>query len=129
MSYSSWGFYPKTNNTELEYNNLSELFSLVQTNSDFIAYGNGRSYGDSALAKKIISMKKLNEIISFDVVNGIIFVQSGILLSEILDYIVPKGWFLKITPGTKLITVGGAIASDVHGKNHHIDEIVHRIPR
>ena len=47
--------------------------------------------------------------------------QSGVLLSEILNTIVPKGWFLKITPGTKLITIGGAIASDVHGKNHHLE--------
>ena len=121
MSYTSWGFYPKISNTELEFNNLSELSSIVQTNTDFIPYGNGRSYGDSALANKIISMRKLNKIISFDDINGVIIVQSGILLSEILDHIVSKGWFLKITPGTKLITVGGAIASDVHGKNHHID--------
>ena len=121
MSFESWGLYPKTKNTELKYNTLSDLINLVQHNKDFIPYGNGRSYGDSALANKVISMRKLNEIISFDEVNGIIAVQSGILLSEILDCIVPKGWFLAITPGTKLITVGGAIASDVHGKNHHID--------
>lgn len=121
MSHSSWGFYPKTKNTELKYDNLTDLIDLVKNNSDYIPYGNGRSYGDSALANNIISMRKLNDIISFDDVSGVIEVQSGVLLSEILDCTVPKGWFLRITPGTKLITVGGAIASDVHGKNHHID--------
>lgn len=121
MSYSSWGFYPKTRNSELKYDNLSELSGIVQTSAHFIAYGNGRSYGDSALAEKIISMRKLNKIISFDEKNGVIIVESGVLLSKILDRVVPQGWFLKITPGTKLITVGGAIASDVHGKNHHVD--------
>ena len=83
MSFESWGLYPKTKNTELKYNTLSDLINLVQHNKDFIPYGNGRSYGDSALANKVISMRKLNEIISFDEVNGIIAVQSGILLSEI----------------------------------------------
>lgn len=60
-------------------------------------------------------------MLNFDESTGLLHCQAGIMLSEIIEIFVPKGWFLKITPGTKLITIGGAIASDVHGKNHHIE--------
>ena len=63
----------------------------------------------------------INYFLYFNQANGLLHVEAGVLLSEILSVSVPTGWFLKITPGTKLITVGGAIASDVHGKNHHIE--------
>ncbi|HYC28791.1 MAG TPA: FAD-binding oxidoreductase, partial [Chitinophagaceae bacterium] len=68
-----------------------------------------------------VSTLKYDKILSFDTVNGIIECQSGITLDQVLEVIVPKGWFLPVTPGTKFITVGGAVASDVHGKNHHVD--------
>ena len=67
----------------------------------------------------MISSLAYNKLLSFDYKNGILKCQSGLLLKDILDVIVPKGWFLPVTPGTKLITMGGAIASNVHGKNHH----------
>ena len=66
-------------------------------------------------------MKPYDYFIDFNSTNGLLHVRAGAMLSDILDSFVYKGWFLKITPGTKLITVGGAIASDVHGKNHHIE--------
>ncbi len=118
---TSWGNYPKLKNKVYKFRDLDSLKNLLASNKIFIAYGNGRSYGDSALNEHIIYTKNWNYFLDFDEVNGILHVQSGVLLSEILDIIVPKGWFLKVTPGTKLITVGGAIASDVHGKNHHIE--------
>ena len=100
-----------------------KLFSIAPITtslfSGLIPYGNGRSYGDSALASTIVSLKDRNKFLAFDETQGELHVQSGVLLKEILDVFVRRGWFLKITPGTKLITVGGAIASDVHGKNHH----------
>ena len=86
-----------------------------------IPYGNGRSYGDSALSSNIIYCKTKNELIDFDKKNGILHCNSGILLSEIINKTLPHGWFLYTTPGTKFITLGGAIASDVHGKNHHVN--------
>jgi decaprenylphospho-beta-D-ribofuranose 2-oxidase len=121
MSYQSWGLYPKVKNKAIEFNSVSELKEQLSSSKGYIPYGNGRSYGDSALNETVIPMRQLNKIFSFDEISGIIDLEAGVLLSEILDFCIPKGWFLKVTPGTKLITVGGAIASDVHGKNHHID--------
>lgn len=120
MKLKTWGNYPIIDNESLEFTSKKILKKIIKNNNDLIPYGNGRSYGDSALNKIIISIKQYNNFISFDETNGVIHVQSGVLLSEILNVIVPKGWFLKVTPGTKLITIGGAIASDVHGKNHHV---------
>ena len=121
MSYKSWGLYPRIKNKGIEFSTISELQERIISSKNYIPYGNGRSYGDSALNETVIPMRQLNKILFLDEINGIIELQSGVLLSEILDFCIPKGWFLKVTPGTKLITVGGAIASDVHGKNHHID--------
>jgi len=114
----SWGNYPKveSNFNDFENHKKSSLFK-----KDTIPFGNGRSYGDSSLSENIIGFKKWNHFISFDKQNGLLTVQSGVLLSEIIEVIVPNRWFLKVNPGTKLITVGGAIASDIHGKNHHVE--------
>ena len=121
MRYKSWGLYPRIKSKGVEFSSILELQERIISSKNYIPYGNGRSYGDSALNETVIPMRQLNKILSLDEINGIIELQSGVLLSEILDFCIPKGWFLKVTPGTKLITVGGAIASDVHGKNHHID--------
>jgi FAD/FMN-containing dehydrogenase len=120
MQLNSWGLYPIVkSNTTLLYSENSLKNSILK-DSEFIPYGNGRSYGDCALNENLIYCKPYNHFLDFDEKNGIIHCQSGTLLSEILDICVPKGWFLKVTPGTKLITIGGAIASDIHGKNHHV---------
>lgn len=121
MSYKSWGLYPKVKNKAIEFDSITELKEQLSSTNNYIPYGNGRSYGDSALNETVIPMRQLNQILSLDENNGTIELEAGVLLSEILDLCIPKGWFLKVTPGTKLITVGGAIASDVHGKNHHLD--------
>jgi len=119
MNLLSWGRYPKIKNTVFCYKNKETLKSIIKNYIDLIPYGNGRSYGDSALSQNIIQLKNHNYFISFNEKTGLLHLESGVLLSEILDIFIPKGWFLEITPGTKLITIGGAIASDVHGKNHH----------
>jgi FAD/FMN-containing dehydrogenase len=118
---SSWGNYPDVQNTVLTHHSQAELNTQVLKYNDVIPFGNGRSYGDSALSTHAIYMKPDHFFIDFDRKTGILHCQSGVLLADILEYFVPRGWFLKVTPGTKLITVGGAIASDVHGKNHHIE--------
>ncbi len=120
-NFSSWGNYPDVQNTVLTHHSQDELNTQVLKYNDIIPFGNGRSYGDSALSTYAIYMKPDHFFIDFDQKTGILHCQSGVLLADILEYFVPRGWFLKVTPGTKLITVGGAIASDVHGKNHHIE--------
>lgn len=100
-------------------NNLKELISVIKKSEKIIAYGNNKSYGDSSLYTKSIDLKGLDKIIEFNQKKGIIEVESGIMLSKLLTIIVPKGLFLHVTPGTKNITIGGAISSNIHGKNHH----------
>ncbi len=84
-----------------------------------IPRGNGRSYGDSSLQKQVICSRYQHTTFDFDDENGIIECDSGVLLSDIINHILPYGWFLPVSPGTSFITVGGAVAADVHGKNHH----------
>jgi FAD/FMN-containing dehydrogenase len=81
----------------------------------------GRSYGDSALAPHIVNTCRLDHFLSFDGITGALSCEAGVVLADILALFVPRGWFLRVTPGTKFVTVGGAIASDVHGKNHHLE--------
>ena len=121
MTSSAWGMYPKINCERFTFDQPAALKEIIDDHSSLIPYGNGRSYGDSALNENIIDVKQKNYFIDFDEHSGLLHIQAGVLLSEILEHFVPRGWFLKITPGTKFITVGGAIASDIHGKNHHIE--------
>jgi FAD/FMN-containing dehydrogenase len=116
---SNWGNFPQVEVEYLEFENLATLREIVRRASNVIVRGNGRCYGDSSLAPTVISSLRYNKFVSFDQDQGILQCQAGVLLSEILDVIVPRGWFLPVTPGTKLITVGGAIASNVHGKSQH----------
>lgn len=115
----NWGNYPKTNSEVLETSSYSEIKDLIYKKSKLIARGNGRCYGDSSLQSTIISTLKLNKFLLFDKEKGILKAEAGVLLSEILDVIIPFGFFLPVTPGTKWITIGGAVASNIHGKNHH----------
>ncbi len=120
-SIANWGNYPMMESDEKSFSLDDQLEQLFKTETHFIARGNGRCYGDASLSDVTISTLKYDKILSFDTVKGFFECQSGITLDQVLEVIVPKGWFLPVTPGTKFITVGGAIASDVHGKNHHVD--------
>jgi len=116
---SNWGNFPNVAVKFTDFEDLDDLRKLLAQSDTVIARGNGRCYGDSALAPQIISTLRYNKFLSFDDTAGVIRCQSGVLLADILDVVVPRGWFLPVTPGTKLITVGGAVASDVHGKSQH----------
>ncbi|BAF72471.1 FAD-binding oxidoreductase [Sulfurovum sp. NBC37-1] len=118
---TAWGMYPQIECRHFKFDKEQTLRKIIIEQNCIIPYGNGRSYGDSALSENIIDVRQKDYFINFDEKTGLLHVQAGVLLSEILEHFVPRGWFLKVTPGTKLITVGGAIASDVHGKNHHVE--------
>jgi len=117
----SWGMFPKIITKKFSLRSAESLKSYIKDTDEFIPYGNGRSYGDSALNENIVHVKPYDNFLAFDEEKGLLKCQAGVLLSDILDSVVKRGWFLKVTPGTKLITLGGAIASDVHGKNHHVE--------
>ncbi len=118
---SNWGRFPVIECEEESFVFAEQLKLLIKNDKPFIARGNGRCYGDSSLSATVISTLKFDNILSFDTQSGIFECQSGITLEQVLDVIVPQGWFLYVTPGTKLITIGGAVASNVHGKNHKTD--------
>ncbi len=122
MELSSWGNYPKLQAQVQTPTSEAKLSQQLQDNANsIIARGLGRSYGDSALAHQVIRLASLDHFISFDEKQGRLRCYAGTSLATILSCLVSRGWFLPVTPGTKFVTIGGAIASDVHGKNHHID--------
>jgi FAD/FMN-containing dehydrogenase len=120
---NSWGRYPKFPQTPIFANWQVDVSSLTtQLPNGFLPLGNARSYGDSCLASndQVLSTRLMNRFIFADWQTGVLRAEAGVLLSEVLDQSVNRGWFLSSTPGTKLITLGGAVANDVHGKNHHV---------
>lgn len=122
QKYKSWGLYPKANHKNVikPYwtDNIPEL---NQNDTSVLPYGLGRSYGDNCLnnGNTLIDTTNLSKFIDFDRKKGVLKCEAGVSFAEILKIIVPEGWFFPVTPGTKFVTVGGAIANDVHGKNHH----------
>jgi len=120
LSLSGWGknkFYSSDVYSIDSYENISSLKNY----KEIIPRGLGRSYGDSSIGKKVLETRSLNRIIYFDEKLGLIECESGISFSDLLEIVIPKGWFIPVVAGTKNITLGGAIASDIHGKNHHKD--------
>jgi FAD/FMN-containing dehydrogenase len=123
---TSWGkypLYPQTPHTVHWRDDMSsEVVKLTAQFGSTLPYGIGRSYGDSCLAKSdhVLHTILLNRFISFDTESGVVVAESGVTLDQLLSLIIPHGWFLPVTPGTKYVTLGGAIANDVHGKNHHV---------
>ena len=121
ITISGWGGYPLHKTNIVYPKNINQILTEIKK-SDLIARGNGRAYGDSSInEKKTINMKYFNHILSFEDKMGILTVESGILLEDIINTFLPRGWFPYVTPGSKYVTIGGLIAADVHGKNHHKD--------
>lgn len=96
-------------------------FPAIRSAGGLLAYGNGRSYGDSCLNDEglLVDMRARARILDFDRETGVLRAEAGVLLAEITARVAPEGWFLPVTPGTQFVTLGGAVANDVHGKNHH----------
>ena len=115
-----WGRYPQQDAYLHAPTSCASLELTAKQQNSVLARGMGRSYGDSANALNVLQTTYINHFIEFDKATGKLTVEAGITLREILEVIVPSGWFLSVTPGTSYVTIGGAIASDVHGKNHHL---------
>ncbi len=125
-SYQSWGRYPKIDPRKQDvYHVYPDSFSFPQMDEQhqtpFLAYAQGRSYGDVCLNENgiLLDTRHLDHFVQFDRDKGILRCEAGVTFDSILQLIVPHHWFLPVTPGTKYISVGGAVANDVHGKNHH----------
>jgi decaprenylphospho-beta-D-ribofuranose 2-oxidase len=120
---SGWGRFPVETCRIFRPEKTAGLPAILDSGaeSSYIARGLGRSYGDASLnaGGGVISFERLNRMIAFDPSAGILECEAGVSLAEILDCFLPRGYFLPVTPGTKFVTLGGAIAHDVHGKNHH----------
>lgn len=122
MLTTGWGRYPSIDaqcRTFDSEDQLRRTLDSLDPAAHAIARGLGRSYGDSSLSENLLSTRRLDRLLAFDDATGELVCESGVSLAEILDIFVPRGWFVPVTPGTRFVTVGGAIASDVHGKNHH----------
>lgn len=120
-TYQSWGRIDFGPQSGIRFDQRMSALPECAADKTMLPFGNGRSYGDSCLNTDgvLIDCRRLDRFISFDSDTGVLRCEAGVLLADILDVTVPRGWFLPVSPGTKLVTVGGAIANDVHGKNHH----------
>ncbi len=119
---AGWGNYPVSESTVVQFRDEDEL-KKMKPGEELIARGLGRSYADQALNDNrwVGLCTKMNLFVSWDEAAGILDCQAGVSLEEIISVFAPRGWFPMICPGTKYVTIGGAIANDIHGKAHHID--------
>lgn len=121
MEISGWGQYPRHTATVIEPPSAGDVQTALRQSADLplITRGRGKSYGDSSLANSVLSSRLLDNYISLDQNNLKLQCGAGITLGSILELIVPLGAFLPVLPGTRHVSAGGALAADIHGKNHH----------
>ncbi|MFN3955338.1 MAG: FAD-binding protein [Pararhodobacter sp.] len=117
---SGWGRYPRVSTALHAPRDVAGIAALLG-NGALVARGLGRAYGDSAVGPQTVSMRHFDRMIAFDPASGQLIAEAGVSLAAIIAAFLPRGWFPAVTPGTKFVTLGGAIAADVHGKNHHVD--------
>jgi FAD/FMN-containing dehydrogenase len=122
---SGWGNFSLERCRVLRPRSVSDIEWLMAGDSParVIARGLGRAYGDSSLNRDegVVELTSLNRFRAFDPQMGVLECEAGVSIAEIIEFLLPRGWFVSTTPGTKHVTIGGAIAADVHGKNHHCD--------
>lgn len=118
---NSWGRLSSQGCSSVVLNDLKQLRSCFKNSSPGLAHGMGRSYGDVCLNPQgfLWITTQLDHFIAFDELSGRLVCEPGVLLKDIQNIMVPRGWMLPVTPGTQMATVGGAVANDIHGKNHH----------
>src|SRR5688572_6609465 len=98
-----------------------DIVRLPNGDASIIARGLGRSYGDSSVnaGGAVVLQERMDSLIDFDATTGEVEAEAGVSLATLIELFVPRGFFLPVAPGTKFVTLGGAIAADIHGKNHH----------
>jgi FAD/FMN-containing dehydrogenase len=120
-----WGNHPVERCHVSRPDSIEQLRHLVTAGhlTDYIPRGLGRAYGDSAIngGRGVILQTRFNRFLAFDERTGVLECEAGVSIEEIIEHLLPRGWFVPVTPGTKHVTIGGAIAADIHGKNHHVD--------
>ena len=120
-----WGRYPRVRAECARPERRDELLAAVADRNGhaLLAHGLGRSYGDAALIRdgRVVFTRRLDRMLSFDPVSGWLRCEAGVTIQDILETFVPRGFFPPVTPGTQFVTVGGTLACDIHGKNHHVD--------
>ena len=120
MILGGWGRYPRVDCPVAKMRNAEDARAAVEAGRSVIARGNGRAYGDAALNRtRVLSMLPCDHIAGFDAATGRITCEAGLLLADLIAFALPRGFFPPVSPGTKFVTIGGMIAADVHGKNHH----------
>ena len=119
MEISGWGRYPRGRSKVVRPERMSE--AVPPSEGQMIARGQGRSYGNAAMSADGLVMltERLNRFLAFDAGTGVLRAEAGTTIAEVLETFVPRGWFPAVTPGTKFVSLGGCVAADVHGKNHH----------
>src|SRR5487761_1374278 len=120
MMLAGWGRYPRTECRLIAASSRRDALAVVTGQPSLIARGNGRAYGDAALnPEATLDLRQCDRVLAFNDATGMLEAEAGVMLADILDLFVPRGWFPPVTPGTKFVTLGGMLAADVHGKNHH----------
>jgi FAD/FMN-containing dehydrogenase len=121
--FESWGRYPTYGAKIVPLHWQSDFPGVTNgLHNGALPVGMGRSYGDVCLLRdgNLLLTTGMNRLIGFDAETGFLTAEAGVTLAQILDFAVPRGFFLPVSPGTKYVTLGGAIANDIHGKNHHV---------
>jgi FAD/FMN-containing dehydrogenase len=124
LTVTGWGRYPRSTAQVWRPEKLSALSAaLANASKPVLARGLGRAYGDAAIngGGSLIDLTRLNRMLAFDSQSGVLRCEAGVSFAELLQTFVPRGFFPPVTPGTKFVTLGGALAADIHGKNHHRD--------
>ena len=119
---AGWGNYPKASSFIIHTRNKHDV-KVAISQGNLIPRGLGRSYGDQAINDQgvVAVCTRMNHLIAFDSATGVLDCEAGVSLEEIISVFAPQGWMPMICPGTKYVTIGGAIANDIHGKAHHTD--------
>ena len=125
QTLAGWGRYPTSSCLATRAERPKDLASALKDRGDssMLAYGHGRSYGDAALISngKAVLTRRLNRLLEFDPVTGWVRCEAGVSIKELNEIFVGRGYFPPVVPGTQYVTLGGALANDIHGKNHHVD--------